>query len=126
MTTSNIHKNEDGSYLRVLDLDSVPFEIKRIFLVSSENNIGCQRGGHAHHKCRQNLICLKGEIEILYENKETKGMKILRPGESFLHENMEWLIMVLTKRNSMLLSLCSEEYDEKDYIRDYDSFKKLL
>jgi len=39
---------------------------------------------------------------------------------------MEWLNITFTEKNSMLLSLCSEKYNEEDYIRDYKVFKKLL
>ena len=126
MIISKIHEREDGSSLRVFDFSQIPFEVRRAFSISSENNEFCQRGAHAHYKCRQVLTCMAGKVEIKYENKNTKGTKILEPGDSFLHENMEWLVITFTKKYSTLLSFCSEEYDEKDYIREYEVFKKLL
>jgi hypothetical protein len=123
---SKVYENKDGSYLRVFDFSKIPFEVKRMFVISSENNEICQRGAHAHYKCHQVLTCMQGQVEVGYENAESKGAKILRPGESFFHGNMEWLNITFTEKNSMLLSLCSEKYNEEDYIRDYKVFKKLL
>ena len=126
MAILKTHEREDGSYLGVFDLHEVPFPVKRIFFVSSAQNENCSRGKHAHHECRQLLSCLSGQIEIQYENKRTKGVVILDAGQSFLHENMEWAELTFIKENSTLLSLCSHEYDEKDYIRDYDEFAEIL
>ncbi|MAH51257.1 hypothetical protein CMI37_35900 [Candidatus Pacearchaeota archaeon] len=120
------HEREDGSYLGVYDLDNVPFEIKRIFFVSSADNENCARGSHAHHKCRQVLSCLSGKIEIQYENKSSKDTVVLYAGESFLHENLEWAVLNFIEKDSLMLSLCSHEYDEEEYIRDYKIFKGLI
>ena len=123
MQYSRKYVKQDGSYLAMYDLDKIPFQIKRIFYVSSEENESCVRGNHAHHECEQLLTCTSGKIKISYENKNESGTKFLYPGDSFYHGNMEWLTIEFLKEQSVLLSFCSREHDESDYIRKYDNFK---
>ena len=123
--TLKTYKKEDGSYLGVLGMEFVPFPIKRIFFVSSADNENCSRGSHAHYECRQLLACLSGKIKIQYENKGGKGKIDLNCGETFLHENLEWVELLFVEENSTLLSLCSHEYDEGDYIRSYEEFVQV-
>ena len=120
------HKREDGSFLSAFNLEGAPFKVKRVFLVSSADNENCYRGAHAHYEGKQFLICIDGAIEINYENKEGKGNLQLNPGDSYNHPNLEWLDVVFKEKNSLLLSFCSNEYDEKDYIREYKIFQKVL
>ena len=120
------HEREDGSYLSVFDLNKVPFEVKRIFFVSSGDNENCIRGKHAHYKCNQVLVCISGRIDINYEDNTHKGTVTLHPGDTFLHKNLEWAELNFIDKQSTMLSLCSEEYNEEDYIRDYNIFLKQL
>jgi hypothetical protein len=126
MEISKKYTKQDGSYLRVFDMSTIPFEVKRTFFVSSENNELCERGAHAHYKCKQVLTCINGKIRIKYENKDGTRTKTLNSGDSFYHNKVEWLDLTFIKKNSMLLSFCSEDYNEDDYIRDYATFKKVL
>ena len=126
MDTLKTYKKEDGSYLGVLGMELVPFPIKRIFFVSSADNKNCSRGSHAHYECRQLLACLSGKIEIQYENRDGKGKIDLNCGETFLHENLEWAELLFVEEKSTLLSLCSHEYDEGDYIRSYEEFLQVV
>ena len=126
MSVYKSYKREDGSFLSAFSLKDIPFEVLRIFLVSSDNNKICERGAHAHHEGRQLLVCVSGKIEINYENSTGKGTLQLNPGDSYDHPNLEWLDVVFKEKNSLLLSFCSNEYNEKDYIRDYNIFQKVL
>ena len=126
MDILKIHKDSNGSHLGAFDWDKIPFEVKRIFYVSSGPNKNCKRGHHAHYKCKQILVCIEGQIEIRYENKELRGKVMLFPGDTFYHKNLEWVVLDFIKENSILLSLCSEEYDEKDYIRDKSQFLDII
>ena len=69
---------------------------------------------------------MSGRIKLEYENRLEKSSKILKPGESFYHGPEEWLEMGFIDKGTTLLSFCSQEYNEDDYIRDYDVFKKVV
>ena len=104
-------------------LRDVPFEIGRVYY-SYGVEPGGVRGGHAHKALRQFLVCVNGTIEVFLDdglgrtetfvlNTPEKGL-FLGPG---LWHTMRWI-----ERDSILLVLASDHYDESDYIRDYDTF----
>ncbi len=126
MNIINNRKKEDGSYLGAINFKKLPFIPKRVFYVSSGDNDHCIRGNHAHHLTRQILICISGVIRIRYENQSKSGVKILSPGNAWMHENLEWAEIEFLEKNSILLSLCSEEHREEDYIHDYENFLKII
>ena len=101
----------------------IGFYVKRqYFLVGDDHEI--ERGAHAHKDLQQFLICLSGTATIKLEgpagdfklNSTDKGLKV-PPGY--------WRDIVLSE-NSILSVLASDEYDEDDYIRDYDDFRAWL
>ena len=126
MNILKIHKRQDGSHLGVFSPNDIPFPVKRVFFISSGDAQNCERGAHAHHECEQVLVCLSGRALLLYENKHFKGVIELTPGKTFYHKNLEWLTVEFKEKNSVIVSLCSEEYDEKDYIRSWEEFTKAM
>ena len=50
----------------------------------------------------------------------------LTTGQTFLLENMTWATQTYLTGEDVLLVLCSEVYDEKDYIRNYEKYLELL
>jgi len=104
---------------------NIPFAIKRaywIFNVPSEE----QRGSHAHKKTEQVLFCLQGSIKMELDNGVHKDSIILdKPNIGIFLGRMLWHKMSNFKKNTILLILASEFFKETDYIRDYDTFKKL-
>lgn len=111
-----------------IDFNNFPFKPKRIFIVK-DVPVGTERGGHAHKNCQQVLLCIEGEIKVdLYfkcNNNIEHHIKILKEGESLFHDTMEWATVIFMKPKSCLLSICSMEYNEKDYIRDWEDWKNL-
>ena len=104
---------------------NIPFAIRRaywIFNVPSKE----QRGNHAHKKTEQVLFCLQGSIKIELDNGVHKDSIILdKPNIGIFLGRMLWHKMDNFKKNTILLILASEFFKETDYIRDYDTFKKL-
>jgi dTDP-4-dehydrorhamnose 3,5-epimerase-like enzyme len=97
------------------------FSAKRFFYVSGVEKHGW-RGDHAHRQNKQLLVCVKGEILILLDNgKETKG-KTLKEGQYVFVDNMVWDKQQYLTGEDILLCICSDEYDEKDYIKNYEQF----
>ena len=102
------------------DLSSLNHQIKRIFFVKSEK--GESRGRHAHKECWQTLVSLQGKIEVhLEDGNSKKEEKLDSPGKSITIPPGIWASQVYDKE-AYLMVLCSHEYDENDYIRDYQEF----
>ena len=114
-----------GSLLSCRRFSDLPFAPKSFFVVYDvpANTI---RGRHAHFENKQYLICGAGRIRVALENGDGKREVFLNAGDSLFHDSMEWGEFEFLTGKDMLISVCSEEYDEADYIRDYDRFKTLI
>lgn len=105
---------------------NIPFEIKRIFYITKAKN-GLPRGLHAHYKTKQAIFCIQGSVKIVIDNrKKREEVRLSKPNEGLLMENLVWYEMHNFKKDTILLVLASEPYDEKDYIRSYFDFRKVI
>lgn len=103
----------------------IPFEVKRFFLIyhTPENSV---RGEHAHKACKQVHICVHGSVEFTIDTGFTQEKVVLnKPNEGLIMGPFMWHTLTLSK-DACILVLCSETYDESDYIRDYTEFIKLV
>ncbi|MCR5202183.1 MAG: GNAT family N-acetyltransferase [Lachnospiraceae bacterium] len=102
----------------------LPFEIKRIYYISKVPE-GVRRGFHAHKKLRQMLFCPYGRIQLILENKHGREeIELSDPSIGVIIEEYTWREMLWLQKDSVLCVAASEYYDEEDYIRDYEEFKK--
>jgi len=115
----------DGNLVPVESKHDIPFDIKRIFYVYGVQNQD-DRGKHAHHKTKQVLICLSGEVEVICDDGvHRKKYKLTKPHQAIYIPEMIWDEQRYMSEDSVLLVLSNTYYDESDYIEDYDEFKKL-
>lgn len=124
MTTHHhIYSEERGDLLPV-ELDTIPFEVKRVFIVYNVPK-GVPRGSHAHHRCQQYLLCVNGEIEVtLISQKEEKRVFVLNKGQGCLVDTYVWDSQKFLTGNDVLLVFCSIGFDRNDYITDFEKFKE--
>ena len=105
---------------------NIPFKVKRIFYtynVPFESN----RGAHAYHNTEQVLICMSGSLKIrCFDGSNEEIYKLNSPNEALYIYPKVWRTTFEHSSDAVLLVLSSLEYDENDYIRDYDEFKKLI
>lgn len=113
--------NEKGKLSAInKDLD---IDVNRIFYVTQVPK-GETRGHHAHRNNIQMLICIHGEILVTLDDSKEKQEVLLKQDQSVIVDKMVWATEKYTTGNDTLLVLCSDEYDEKDYIRNYEQFIK--
>jgi len=106
--------------------DQIPFEVKRLFLVSGVSSTEI-RGEHAHYTLRQFLVCVHGSCEVIADDGENRqGFLLDDPSIAVLLPPMVWGVQHRFTADAVLLVLASEKYDPADYIRDYDEFLKLV
>lgn len=103
----------------------IPFDVKRIYYISNVKD-GVKRGFHAHKKLGQLLFCPYGEILMILDDGRTKEEILLdSPSKGIvIYDKIIWREMIWIKTNSVLCVAASDYYDESDYIRDYNEFKK--
>jgi dTDP-4-dehydrorhamnose 3,5-epimerase-like enzyme len=73
------------------------------------------------------LICVHGEINIILDdglNKEE--FRLSNPNYAVIVPPGVWRTMEWLKKDSVLLVLASDYYDESDYIRSYEEFTEFV
>ena len=103
----------------------IPFAIKRYFMVFAVPSVET-RGEHAHHKCHQFLICVRGSCAVVADDGKNRQEFLLdRPDLGIHLPPMVWGIQYKYSADAVLLVFASHSYDNADYIRNYDDFVNL-
>ena len=118
---------EDGILVPIELEKQIPFEVKRMFYVFGVNS-DKSRGQHAHYKTQQVLICLHGCVVCVCKDAYGHEIKVTLdyPTKGLFIPEMIWDEQVYTSPNSVLLSICSTEYNKDDYINSYSEFQSLV
>lgn len=112
--------------LVAIERNNLPFEIRRVYYMY-DTVLGVRRGFHAHRSLKQILICVHGKCKIKLDNgKENEIVELDKPYEGLLISSNIWREMYDFTQDAVLMVLASEEYNEDDYIRDYEVFKKVI
>lgn len=112
--------NKKGSLLPISFKNKLNFKVRRIFLISGKNKT--IRGNHAHKKCIQALVVLKGKSIIELKDKK-KTEKLFLSYESkcgVIVKPKKWLKIRFCSKDNLVLVFCSEDYDAKDYIYKFE------
>ena len=118
------HSNENGM-LRVTQEKDLPFALKRVFWITQVPD-NTHRGGHAHQSSQQIIFCTQGTIEVNLEDLQGRRYQYqLQPGRPGLYVPANCWGEFIFKSAAQALCLASDEFDEEDYIRDYQQFKSL-
>lgn len=114
-----------GNLSVVQGSEHVPFDIRRVFYLYDVPG-GASRGGHAHHREQQVLIAVAGSFDVILDDGSRKMTVTLnRPFRGLLIPPGVWRVLDNFSSGSVCLTLSSVDYDESDYIRDYDNFLTL-
>lgn len=117
--------SENGRICVAENTAVAPFEIKRIYYLY-DLPAGTERGGHAHIANKSLLIALSGAFDIVIDDGcRTRRVTINRPDRPFYLDRGIWRTLDNFSSGTVCLVLTSEKYDEADYIRDYEEFKRL-
>jgi dTDP-4-dehydrorhamnose 3,5-epimerase-like enzyme len=84
---------------------------------------GGSRGGHAHKRQYEYLICVHGGADVRLESRgEVATVELRRPGRTIYLPAGYWRDLVAFTPDTVLAMLATEPFDESDYIRDHDAF----
>lgn len=108
-----------------IEFNHIPFTPKRLFIVKDVPK-GIERGGHAHHKTHQYLICLSGKIIVILDDGSKKQYIDLKPYEGLHIPPYVWDSQIFLTGMECLLVLANTSYKKSDYINDYDYFLKKV
>ena len=100
----------------------IPFNVKRIFYLYDIPG-GESRGAHAHKECHQFLVASSGRFEVLLDDGSTKRQVLINRPDLGLHIPPGiWASEINFSSGSICLVLASHEYDDNDYIRDFNEY----
>lgn len=104
----------------------VPFSIKRVFYIYDVPG-GVTRGAHAHKEQLEVVIAISGAVDLYLSNgKEERIYRLDRSNRGVLIPPGVWVSMHNFTTGTVLLALSNIPYDEADYIRDFDEYKKYV
>jgi hypothetical protein len=103
----------------------LPFKIRRTYWIYDVPG-GEIRGGHAFRDTIELIVALSGSFDVVLNNGEKEFRYHLnRSYYGVLVPKMYWRMLENFSTNSLALIIASTDYDENDYIRDFEEFKKL-
>lgn len=111
-----------GKLLPITFNNKFPIKVKRMFFIYGRKKY--KRGDHAHKKCSQVFIPIRGKIKINMKYRKTKKNVFLSANRSrtlFVPPKI-WSSVEFLNSNSLVLVLTDYEYDFKDYIETYKEF----
>ena len=115
-----------GNLTFIEGMKHVPFEIKRIYYLYDVPG-GETRGGHAHKNLQQFIIAANGSFDVIVDNGDKKeSFHLNRSFYGLYIPPIIWRELNNFSSGSVCLVLASELYEEDDYIRDYEIFKKMV
>lgn len=102
----------------------VPFDIKRVYYLYDVPG-GATRGGHAHRTINQVIIALSGSFDVVLDDgKVREKVSLNRSYYGLLLPNMIWRELENFSSGAVCMVLASDFYDEGEYIRDYEEFRR--
>ncbi len=123
--TFSKHHHENGNLTVVEGGNEIPFEIKRTYYLYDIPG-GESRGGHSHKALYQLVVAMSGAFDVtLDDGRRRKTVTLNRPYNGLLIVPGIWRELDNFSSGSVCAVLASQYYDESDYVRDYDEFKRL-
>lgn len=117
--------DERGNLSFIEEENHIPFKIKRVYWIYDVPG-GEIRGSHAFRKSEEYIMALSGSFDVvLHDGKEEKRISLNRSYYGIYIPRLVWRKLENFSTNSLALILSSTNYDENDYIRDFDQFISL-
>ena len=124
----NLPKIEDarGNLTFFEDNNQIPFKIERVFWTYDVPG-GQTRGGHAYYKQNEFLIALSGSFDVVITkpDRSTKTYSLNRSYYGLYIPAQTWRHLENFSTNALSLHASDSEFDDTDYIRDFEKYSLL-
>jgi dTDP-4-dehydrorhamnose 3,5-epimerase-like enzyme len=112
--------------LSIIESDKeINFSIQRAYWIYDVPG-GEIRGGHAYKSLFEFIVALSGSFDVvLNDGKREERYHLNRSYYGLYVPNMYWRHMDNFSTNSVAFIVADQNYDEQEYIRDFDIFKKI-
>ena len=115
--------NPRGNLSIIEQIKQIPFEIKRVHWIYDVPG-GVNRGSHAYKETQEFIVALSGSFDVEVDDGSSKQVFPLNRSYYGLYvPNGMWRTMTNFSTNSLALVLSSTDYDENDYIMEYEEYR---
>ncbi len=120
------HHDDDRGKLGVLEGQTFPFEVNRIFYIHGVP-AGTERGGHAHKYEQQCLITLAGRFTLdVSDGARTESFVLDDPNRALYVPPMKWVRLHHFEPGTVVLVLSDMQWNAQHLIRNWDEFRRLI
>jgi hypothetical protein len=117
-------ESEFGAMTAVEGRVQIPFGIERVFYVY-DVVAGAERGGHAHRSLEMVCVAAMGAFSVaLDDGREQRTVTLRQPHVGLYIPTMVWSDLIDFASGTIAVVLCSQPYDEAEYIRDHAAFRR--
>lgn len=114
-----------GNLSFIEDDNHIPFKIARTYWIYDVPG-GEVRGAHAYKTLQEFIVALSGSFDVvLHDGKQEHRFHLNRSYYGLYVPKMYWRSMENFSTNSVAMILADQPYNEKEYIRDFETFKLL-
>ena len=115
----------EGKITAVNNRVEVPFDVRRVYYLY-DVPAGAERGGHSHKALYQYLVAASGSFDVVIDDgRQRRTVHLDRPYTGLLITPGTWRELRNFSGGAICMVLASAEYEEEDYVRDYDEFLAL-
>jgi dTDP-4-dehydrorhamnose 3,5-epimerase-like enzyme len=102
----------------------IPFDIARVFYMYGIP-AGARRGAHGHREVSLVLFAVSGSLDVVLDDNESRQtVSLSRPQDGLLVGPWVWHELENFAAGTVCLALASGVYDERDYIRNLEDFRR--
>jgi hypothetical protein len=114
---------DDRGNLSIIEEENhIPFKIKRVYWIYDVPG-GEFRGSHAFKENEEFIVAMSGSFDVILHNGiEEKKFSLNRSYYGLFVPKLTWRKLENFSTNSLALIVASKEYNENDYIRDFNQF----
>lgn len=106
--------------------NQIPFEIKRTYWIYDVPG-GEVRGSHAFRNQQEFIVALSGSFDItIHDGIDEKVFSMNRSYYGLYIPKLMWRKIDNFSTNSLALIVSDSEFEEEDYVRDFELFKKMV
>lgn len=103
--------------------NQIPFDIERLYFIYDVPG-GAIRGGHAYQELNEVIIALSGSFDVVVnDGKNEKKISLNRSYYGLYVPNGLWRQLENFSTNALCLIVADKNYNEADYIRDFQDYK---
>lgn len=116
--------DDRGNLTYIEGNEHVPFDVKRVYWIYDVPG-GEKRGGHSYRENEEFIIALSGSFDVvLNDGKREVKYSLNRSFNGIFVPKLIWRQLENFSTNSLALILASTTYNENDYIRNLEEYKK--